>query len=303
MMLRYIGVSSDKLVQNKKYIVYAYEVHENGSEHYWVLDEEVIFTIISNDIEIVDNKHSKYWKTATVGKNRFYYPSPWIDNVPSDYYDEKSKEIYRIWEWRYDISSYEGYFLFKNKYCYWGRSGKIEQEKLNQITSEYPNFFNECNQNNLKYKAEVIEDNWVFCPIKTCKESFSVLEQNCIVTCPKCLTEMYNPLYIETEKIKQVVENYSYIKSSKNKINTESIESINKYSSYDEIYADLSKLFKRYISSEENLETLLKKISKENGGISIRNIRYSLDKFKDKNISYTKEELDTLNDLKYLLGG
>jgi len=301
MIVQYIKKSTtfNNLIMDKKYIVYAYEKSmkkEEKDDTYWVLNEEDLFEMLhEKDIKMIDDTHSIYWVVLTSRRSNIYcyYPKVWLQEISEEFYDDRMDEIKGFWYARDNIiQSPCGSMV---------RGGDCGYIKL--INNEYPNFFNECNQDNLDYRAEIIEDNWVFCPIEICNESFEVLAHNCIVFCPKCLTKMYNPLYSKREEKKQPIEQYIHTKLTKNRTDRESVESLNKYYLYDEIYADLSKLFKRHISSKEKLEILLEKISKENGGISIRNIRHSLDKFKDKNISYTKEELDMLNDLMYLLGG
>jgi len=301
MIVQYIkkSTTSNNLIMNKKYIVYAYEKSMNKEEKddtYWVLNEEDLFEMLhEKDIKMIDDTHSIYWVVLTSRRSNIYcyYPKVWLQGISEEFYDDRMDEIEGFWYARDNI--------IKSPCGSMVRGGDCTYIKL--INNEYPNFFNECNQDDLDYKAEIIEDNWVFCPIEICKESFEVLVQNCIVFCPKCLTKMYNPLYGKREEINQPTEQYIHTKLSKNRTDRESVESLNKYYLYDEIYTDLSKLFKRHISSKEKLEILLEKISNRNGGISIRNIRHSLDKFKDKNISYTKEEIDMLNDLMYLLGG
>ena len=301
MIVQYIkkSTTSNNLIMNKKYIVYAYEKSMNKEEKddtYWVLNEEDLFEMLhEKDIKMIDDTHSIYWVVLTSRRSNIYcyYPKVWLQGISEEFYDDRMDEIEGFWYARDNI--------IKSPCGSMVRGGDCIYIKL--INNEYPNFFNECNQDDLDYKAEIIEDNWVFCPIEICKESFEVLVQNCIVFCPKCLTKMYNPLYGKREEINQPTEQYIHTKLSKNRTDRESVESLNKYYLYDEIYTDLSKLFKRHISSKEKLEILLEKISNRNGGISIRNIRHSLDKFKDKNISYTKEEIDMLNDLMYLLGG
>ena len=301
MIVQYIkkSTTSNNLIMDKKYIVYAYEKSMNKEEKddtYWVLNEEDLFEMLhEKDIKMIDDTHSIYWVVLTSRRSNIYcyYPKVWLQGISEEFYDDRMDEIEGFWYARDNI--------IKSPCGSMVRGGDCTYIKL--INNEYPNFFNECNQDDLDYKAEIIEDNWVFCPIEICKESFEVLVQNCIVFCPKCLTKMYNPLYGKREEINQPTEQYIHTKLSKNRTDRESVESLNKYYLYDEIYTDLSKLFKRHISSKEKLEILLEKISNRNGGISIRNIRHSLDKFKDKNISYTKEEIDMLNDLMYLLGG
>jgi len=301
MIVQYIkkSTTSNNLIMDKKYIVYAYEKSMNKEEKddtYWVLNEEDLFEMLhEKDIKMIDDTHSIYWVVLTSRRSNIYcyYPKVWLQGISEEFYDDRMDEIEGFWYARDNI--------IKSPCGSMVRGGDCIYIKL--INNEYPNFFNECNQDDLDYKAEIIEDNWVFCPIEICKESFEVLVQNCIVFCPKCLTKMYNPLYGKREEINQPTEQYIHTKLSKNRTDRESVESLNKYYLYDEIYTDLSKLFKRHISSKEKLEILLEKISNRNGGISIRNIRHSLDKFKDKNISYTKEEIDMLNDLMYLLGG
>ncbi|MDN5049031.1 BRcat domain-containing protein [Aliarcobacter butzleri] len=56
----------------------------------------------------------------------------------------------------------------------------------------------ETDNDTLDFTAIPIQDNWVFCPIKNCKEnfvSFEVDTKKHIVKCPECSTRMYNPYF------------------------------------------------------------------------------------------------------------
>lgn len=56
----------------------------------------------------------------------------------------------------------------------------------------------ETDNDTLDFTAIPIDDNWVFCPIKNCKEnfvSFEVDTKKHIVKCPECSTRMYNPYF------------------------------------------------------------------------------------------------------------
>ena len=62
----------------------------------------------------------------------------------------------------------------------------------------------ETDNDTLDFTAIPIQDNWVFCPIKNCKEnfvSFEVDTKKHIVKCPECSTIMYNPYFMKEDII------------------------------------------------------------------------------------------------------
>ncbi|WP_152021161.1 BRcat domain-containing protein [Aliarcobacter butzleri] len=62
----------------------------------------------------------------------------------------------------------------------------------------------ETDNDTLDFTAIPIQDNWVFCPIKNCKEnfvSFEVDTKKHIVKCPECSTRMYNPYFMKEDII------------------------------------------------------------------------------------------------------
>ncbi|WP_419678318.1 BRcat domain-containing protein [Aliarcobacter lanthieri] len=75
-----------------------------------------------------------------------------------------------------------------------------ESEKRENVVKEFYEKLKDYETDNdtLDFTAIPIDDNWVFCPIKNCKEnfvSFEVDTKKHIVKCPECSTRMYNPYF------------------------------------------------------------------------------------------------------------
>lgn len=75
-----------------------------------------------------------------------------------------------------------------------------ENERPENVVKEFYEKLKDYETDNdaLDFTAIPIQDNWVFCPIKNCKEnfvSFEVDTKKHIVKCPECSTRMYNPYF------------------------------------------------------------------------------------------------------------
>lgn len=81
-----------------------------------------------------------------------------------------------------------------------------ESEKPEDVVKEFYEKLKdyETDTDPLDFTAIPIQNNWVFCPIKNCKENFVCFEVDTkkhIVKCPECSTRMYNPYFMKEDII------------------------------------------------------------------------------------------------------
>ena len=183
MILQYKKENKDNLIQDQKYIVYAYIEYETYNL-YWVLDSEDEFMFLRDeDIELINDIHSKYWKTIinTRTGTTLYLPFEWVKEIPSEYYNDRMDEIDGFWSAIDDLyGSSCGHMSISNDCTY-----------IKEINDEHPEFVE--NIDDIALDALAIGYNWILCP--ECDEAFEVNISQNIVTCPNvaCELRIYNP--------------------------------------------------------------------------------------------------------------
>ncbi|WP_419678308.1 BRcat domain-containing protein [Aliarcobacter lanthieri] len=160
---------------NKIYTPYIIQWHHIDSTIYYTVIEDDFFKIIDEKwCELIDDG---------IGKNYV---------IKKDEYGFDNSKVYIIHRVLLDNPNSWGEL--------WERgSEKNVAKEFYEKLKDY-----ETDNDTLDFTAIPIQDNWVFCPIKNCKEnfvSFEVDTKKHIVKCPECSTRMYNPYFMKEDII------------------------------------------------------------------------------------------------------
>lgn len=158
---------------DKIYIPYIISwYHVDSSISYRVIRENEFIHISEEDCEVID------------------------DSIGEDYVIKKN------------ISNSESFRVFivhkvlVNNLDLWDKLYEREKGCVEEFYEKLKDY--ETDNDTLDFTAIPIQDNWVFCPIKNCKEnfvSFEVDTKKHIVKCPECSTIMYNPYFMKEDII------------------------------------------------------------------------------------------------------
>ena len=182
MILQYKKENKNNLIQDQNYIVYAYIKYETYNL-YWVLNSKDVFMFLKDeDIELINDIHSKYWKTiiSTRIEATFHLPFEWVKEIPSEYYNGRMDEIDGFWSVMDDLCDSSCRYMSISNDCTY----------IKEINDEHPEFIENIDD---ILDALAIGYNWVLCP--ECDEAFEVNISQNIVTCPNvaCKLHLYNP--------------------------------------------------------------------------------------------------------------
>ncbi|MDN5100108.1 hypothetical protein O8C83_04690 [Aliarcobacter butzleri] len=154
---------------NKIYTPYIISWHHvDSSINYTVVMDDFFTFIKENECEVIDDDIGKNYVIKKNLSNSESYRVFIVHRVLVDNLDLWDK----LWERGSEENCIEEFY-----------------EKLKDY---------ETDNDTLDFTAIPIQDNWVFCPIKNCKEnfvSFEVDTKKHIVKCPECSTRMYNPYF------------------------------------------------------------------------------------------------------------